>query len=53
MTTRRSQRSPARPTSLDELARIRGVGPAKLEQYGDSVLAVIADDGGDAEPDET
>lgn len=32
-----------RPTSLDELARVKGVGPAKLEQYGDSVLAVIAD----------
>ena len=32
-----------RPTSLDELARVRGVGPAKLEQYGDSVLAVVAD----------
>ena len=32
-----------RPTSLDELARVKGVGPAKLEQYGDSVLAVVVD----------
>jgi DNA helicase-2/ATP-dependent DNA helicase PcrA len=31
------------PTSLDELARVRGVGPAKLEQYGDTVLGVIAE----------
>ncbi len=29
------------PTNLDELARIKGVGPAKLEQYGDDVLGVI------------
>jgi DNA helicase II / ATP-dependent DNA helicase PcrA len=29
------------PADLDELARIRGVGPAKLEQYGDDVLAVV------------
>ncbi|WP_166657575.1 ATP-dependent DNA helicase UvrD2 [Ilumatobacter fluminis] len=32
-----------RPTSLDELARVKGVGPAKLEQYGESVLAVVGD----------
>jgi DNA helicase-2/ATP-dependent DNA helicase PcrA len=31
------------PASLDELARVRGVGPAKLEQYGDTVLGVIAE----------
>ena len=31
------------PASLDELARVRGVGPAKLEQYGDSVLGVVSD----------
>jgi superfamily II DNA helicase RecQ len=29
------------PTSLDELARVRGVGPAKLDQYGDAVLRVV------------
>ena len=33
----------ALPGSLDELARVRGVGPAKLEQYGDPVLAVVAE----------
>jgi DNA helicase-2/ATP-dependent DNA helicase PcrA len=33
----------AMPDSLDELARVRGVGPAKLEQYGDSVLGVVAE----------
>jgi superfamily II DNA helicase RecQ len=29
------------PTSLRELARCKGVGPAKLEKYGDDVLAVL------------
>jgi DNA helicase-2/ATP-dependent DNA helicase PcrA len=33
----------ANPSSVDELARIKGVGPAKLEQYGESVLRVLAD----------
>ena len=33
----------ANPSSLDELARIKGVGPSKLEQYGDGVLRVLAD----------
>ncbi len=31
----------ARPTNLDEMARIGGVGAKKLEQYGDAFLAVI------------
>jgi len=31
----------AMPTSLDELRRIKGIGPAKLEQYGDAVLKVL------------
>ena len=31
----------ARPTSVGELAQIAGVGPAKLERYGDEVLALI------------
>ena len=31
-----------RPTSLDELASIRGVGPAKLQQYGTALLAAVA-----------
>ena len=30
------------PTTLIELARIPGIGPAKLEQYGDAVLALLA-----------
>jgi DNA helicase-2/ATP-dependent DNA helicase PcrA len=32
----------ARPGSLGELAQISGVGPAKLERYGDEVLATLA-----------
>jgi DNA helicase-2/ATP-dependent DNA helicase PcrA len=31
----------ARPTSLGELSRIAGVGPAKLERYGTDVLALL------------
>ena len=31
------------PGDLAELAEVKGVGPAKLEQYGDDVLAVVAD----------
>jgi DNA helicase-2/ATP-dependent DNA helicase PcrA len=31
----------ASPSSLRELARCRGVGPAKLEKYGDDVLSVL------------
>jgi DNA helicase-2/ATP-dependent DNA helicase PcrA len=31
------------PSSLDDLARVKGIGPAKLELYGDSVLRVLAD----------
>ena len=30
------------PTTLAELAQIPGVGPAKLERYGDGVLAAVA-----------
>jgi DNA helicase-2/ATP-dependent DNA helicase PcrA len=32
----------ALPDTLDDLAGVKGVGPAKLEQYGDDVLGVIA-----------
>ena len=32
----------ARPASLGELAQISGVGPAKLERYGDELLAALA-----------
>ncbi|CAB4363775.1 MAG: AAA family ATPase [Actinobacteria bacterium] len=31
-----------RPSSLDELARVKGVGPAKLQLYGAGILAVVA-----------
>jgi ATP-dependent DNA helicase RecQ len=31
-----------RPASLGELAQISGVGPAKLERYGEDVLAALA-----------
>jgi DNA helicase-2/ATP-dependent DNA helicase PcrA len=34
----------ARPASLAELAGIAGVGPSKLERYGDEVLAAVAAD---------
>jgi len=36
-----------RPASLDELARIGGVGAAKLERYGRQVLAVVEAAGAD------
>ena len=39
----------ARPQSLDELAGLAGVGPAKLERYGRSVLEVLSGDGAAAE----
>jgi DNA helicase-2/ATP-dependent DNA helicase PcrA len=35
----------ANPSSLTELARIKGVGPTKLDLYGDSVLRVLAECG--------
>ena len=31
-----------RPRDLSELAAVPGVGPAKLERYGDEVLAVLS-----------
>ncbi len=33
----------ARPDSLDQLAKLPGVGPSKLEKYGEAVLAVLAE----------
>lgn len=30
-----------RPTTLAELSRCKGIGPAKLERYGDEILAVL------------
>ena len=32
-----------RPRSLAELAAVPGVGPAKLERYGEEVLAALAE----------
>ena len=32
----------ARPTSLDELAAIKGLGPVKLRQYGTAILETVA-----------
>ena len=34
-----------RPTSLVRLARCPGIGPTKLERYGDEIIAVVADCG--------
>jgi ATP-dependent DNA helicase RecQ len=34
-----------RPTTLEQLNAIKGIGPRKLEQYGATVLAVIAGKG--------
>jgi DNA helicase-2/ATP-dependent DNA helicase PcrA len=31
------------PASLEALAQCAGIGPTKLERYGDEILAVIAD----------
>jgi ATP-dependent DNA helicase RecQ len=31
-----------RPTTLDELAQIKGVGASKLERYGTRVLGVLS-----------
>lgn len=32
----------AAPADLDELAALPGVGPSKLERYGDAVLEIVA-----------
>ncbi|MCL2736517.1 MAG: DNA helicase RecQ [Propionibacteriaceae bacterium] len=41
-----------RPSSLDELSTISGVGAAKLAAYGESVLAVLSGDEHRVDPDE-
>ena len=41
----------ALPASLRALGQVKGVGPAKLEQYGDLVLGVIAELDAIIEPD--
>jgi DNA helicase-2/ATP-dependent DNA helicase PcrA len=35
----------ARPGSATALARVKGMGPAKLERYGDDILAIVAKSG--------
>jgi len=32
-----------RPGSIAELARVRGIGPAKIDQYGSALLAIVAE----------
>ena len=34
-----------RPQTLDELAGVKGLGPVKVERYGEAVLAVLASQG--------
>ena len=31
----------ARPQSISALARVKGMGPAKLERYGEDILAIL------------
>jgi DNA helicase-2/ATP-dependent DNA helicase PcrA len=31
-----------RPTTVAELARVRGIGPAKIDRYGAALLAIVA-----------
>ena len=35
-----------RPRSMDALGAVHGVGPARLERYGERLLAVLKDDNG-------
>jgi DNA helicase-2/ATP-dependent DNA helicase PcrA len=35
----------ARPTSLEQLSQLAGIGPSKLEKYGEALLAVLTDNG--------
>ena len=37
------------PSSLHELAAVKGFGPAKIERYGDDILSVVSDISTDAE----
>jgi ATP-dependent DNA helicase RecQ len=34
----------AQPRTLNDLARLPGIGPAKCERYGDAILGVVADE---------
>lgn len=35
-----------RPRTVADLARVRGIGPAKIEQYGSALLAIVAEHAG-------
>ncbi|MFI2103927.1 ATP-dependent DNA helicase UvrD2 [Isoptericola sp. NPDC019693] len=35
-----------RPTSVAQLARVNGVGPAKIDRYGQTILAIVAEHAG-------
>jgi ATP-dependent DNA helicase RecQ len=37
----------AQPRTLGELAGVKGIGPAKLERYGDELLSLLASEGRD------
>ena len=39
-----------RPASMASLRRVKGIGPARLDRYGDEILAVLARDGGHVPP---
>ena len=41
-TRRRHAIAALQPTSLDELAAIKGIGPSKLQLYGAALLAAVA-----------
>ena len=34
------------PSTLDELARIPGLGPAKIERFGEDILEIVREHGG-------
>ena len=40
----------ARPKTLDDMARINGIGAKKLERYGDAFLSVVAQDAPEMHP---
>ncbi|MFE5341059.1 ATP-dependent DNA helicase UvrD2 [Isoptericola sp. NPDC056578] len=35
-----------KPTSVAQLARVNGVGPAKIDRYGQTILAIVAEQAG-------
>ena len=39
-----------RPASISSLRRVKGIGPARLDRYGDEILAVLAREGADPSP---